>query len=102
MSFLMKKRLSLYFTSNMLKAYPNVDNVTAYVHGTGCGMADSGDGFEALQRVMWGYAKNPNVAGVLMVGLGCEMNQIDWLVEAYGLKVVSNSRSSVPVRIVYD
>ena len=76
-----------YFTSNMLKAYPNVDNVTAYVHGTGCGMADSGDGFEALQRVMWGYAKNPNVAAVLMVGLGCEMNQIDWLVEAYGLEV---------------
>ena len=69
-----------YFTSDLLKKYPNVDNVTAYVHGTGCGMADSGDGFEALQRVMWGYAKNPNVAGVLMVGLGCEMNQIDWLV----------------------
>ena len=49
-------------------------------------MADSGDGFEALQRVMWGYAKHPNHAGVLMVGLGCEMNQIDWLLEAYGLK----------------
>jgi altronate hydrolase len=76
-----------HFTCSILKAYPNVDNVTAYVHGTGCGMADSGDGFEALQRVMWGYAKNPNVAAVLMVGLGCEMNQIDWLVEAYGLKV---------------
>lgn len=76
-----------YFTSDLLKKYTNVDNVTAYVHGTGCGMADSGDGFEALQRVMWGYAKNPNVAGVLMVGLGCEMNQIDWLVEAYGLSI---------------
>jgi len=36
---------------------------------------------------MWGYAKHPNHAGVLMVGLGCEMNQIDWLVEAYGLKI---------------
>lgn len=48
-------------------------------------MAGSGEGFEALQRVMWGYARNPNVGGVLMVGLGCEMNQIDWLIEAYGL-----------------
>ena len=76
-----------HFTRDMLTVYPNVDNVTAYVHGTGCGMADSGDGFEALQRVMWGYAKNPNVAAVLMVGLGCEMNQIDWLVDAYGLTV---------------
>ena len=35
---------------------------------------------------MWGYARHPNLAGVLMVGLGCEMNQIDWLLEAYGLK----------------
>ena len=75
-----------HFTPKVLADYPNVDGVAAFVHGTGCGMADSGDGFEALQRVMWGYAKHPNHAGVLMVGLGCEMNQIDWLLEAYGLK----------------
>ena len=74
-----------HFTPEILADYPNVDGVAAFVHGTGCGMADNGDGFEALQRVMWGYAKHPNHAGVLMVGLGCEMNQIDWLLEAYGL-----------------
>lgn len=75
-----------HFTADRLTQYPNVDGVAAYVHGTGCGMAGDGDGFEALQRVMWGYARHPNHAGVLMVGLGCEMNQIDWLLEAYGLK----------------
>ncbi len=80
------RKIAEVFDEKALSAYPNVDNVTAYVHGTGCGMASSGDGFEALQRVMWGYACNPNVAGVLMVGLGCEMNQIDWLIEAFGLK----------------
>ena len=80
------RMISDYFTPEILADYPNVDGVAAFVHGTGCGMADSGDGFEALQRVMWGYAKHPNHAGVLMVGLGCEMNQIDWLLEAYGLK----------------
>jgi altronate hydrolase len=80
------RRIADYFTDDKLAAYPNVDGVVAFVHGTGCGMAGSGDGFEALQRVMWGYARNPNVGGVLMAGLGCEMNQIDWLVEAYGLK----------------
>ncbi|MEM7505251.1 MAG: altronate dehydratase family protein [Pseudomonadota bacterium] len=69
-----------------MAAYPNVDGVTAFVHGTGCGMAGDGEGFEALQRVMWGYARHPNVAGVLMVGLGCEMNQIDWLLEAHGIE----------------
>ncbi|PWL34127.1 altronate dehydratase family protein [Marivita sp. XM-24bin2] len=77
--------IAAHFTPDRLAAFPNVDGVVAFVHGTGCGMAGSGDGFEALQRVMWGYAKNPNIGGVLMAGLGCEMNQIDWLVEAYGL-----------------
>ena len=74
------------FGPEEMAKYPNVDGVVAFVHGTGCGMAGSGEGFEALQRVMWGYARNPNHGGVLMVGLGCEINQIDWLLEAYGLK----------------
>ena len=80
------RKIAEHFTDERLADYPNVDGVAAFVHGTGCGMAGSGDGFEALQRVMWGYARNPNVGGVLMAGLGCEMNQIDWLIEAYGLK----------------
>lgn len=80
------RRIADHFTPERLAEYPNVDGVVAFVHGTGCGMAGDGDGFEALQRVMWGYARHPNHAGVLMVGLGCEINQIDWLLEAYGLK----------------
>ncbi|CTQ50371.1 UxaA family hydrolase [Jannaschia donghaensis] len=80
------RRIADAFGPEALAAYPNVDGVAAFVHGTGCGMADDGDGFEALQRVMWGYAKHPNHAAVLMVGLGCEINQIDWLLEAWGLK----------------
>ncbi len=74
------------FGPEELANYPNVDGVVAFVHGTGCGMAGQGEGFEALQRVMWGYARNPNHGGVILVGLGCEMNQIDWLLEAYGIK----------------
>ncbi|MBV7393953.1 UxaA family hydrolase [Mameliella sediminis] len=81
------RKIAAHFTDDRLAAYPNVDGVVAFVHGTGCGMAGQGsEGFEALQRVMWGYARNPNIGGVLMAGLGCEMNQIDWLVEAYGLQ----------------
>ena len=49
-------------------------------------MAANSEGFANLQRVMWGYARNPNCAGVLMVGLGCESNQIDFLLEAYGIE----------------
>jgi len=73
------------FPPEKLAAYPNVDGVVAFVHGTGCAMGGDGTGFELLQRTLWGYARNPNVGGVLMAGLGCEMMQIDWLIEAYGL-----------------
>ena len=79
------RRIADSFGPEELAQYPNVDGVVAFVHGTGCGMAGDGEGFEALQRVMWGYAKHPNNGGVVMVGLGCEMNQIDWLLDAYGL-----------------
>jgi len=48
-----------HFTPAVMADYPNVDGVAAFVHGTGCGMAGDGEGFEALQRVMWGYARHP-------------------------------------------
>ena len=80
------RKIADAFGPEELAAYPNVDGVAAFVHGTGCGMAGAGEGFDALQRIMWGYARHANHAGVLMVGLGCEMNQIDWLLEAYGIE----------------
>jgi altronate hydrolase len=70
----------------ILGDYPNIDGVVACVHGTGCGMADSGEGYENLQRTLWGFARHPNFGGILMVGLGCEVNQIDFLLEAYGIE----------------
>lgn len=79
------RMIAQHFTPEVLAEYPNVDGVVAFVHGTGCAMGGDGTGFELLQRTLWGYARNPNVGGVLMAGLGCEMMQIDWLIEAYGL-----------------
>jgi altronate hydrolase len=70
-----------------LNDYPNIDGVSAFVHATGCGMADSGDGYANLQRTLWGFARHPNFAGVLIVGLGCEVNQIPFLLDAYGLEL---------------
>jgi len=59
-----------------LDAYPNVDGVAAFAHGTGCGMAATGRGAEILERVLWGYATHPNVGAAVFVGLGCEVMQI--------------------------
>ena len=71
--------------SGILAGYPHVDGVIPLVHGTGCGMADKGEGFDALKRTQWGYATNPNIAGVLLVGLGCEVFQIGRMKSEYGL-----------------
>ena len=79
------RMIAQHFTPEVLADYPNIDGVVAFVHGTGCAMGGDGTGFEFLQRTLWGYARNPNVGGVLLAGLGCEMMQIDWLIEAYGL-----------------
>jgi altronate hydrolase len=69
----------------LLDDYPNVDGVIPLVHGTGCGMAAKGEGFDALKRTQWGYAANPNMGGVIMVGLGCEVFQIGRMKEEYGI-----------------
>ncbi|RJX34880.1 MAG: altronate dehydratase [Desulfarculus sp.] len=66
----------------LLAQYPQVDGVVALGHGTGCGGAGVGKlGFTYLQRVLAGYARHPNFAGILLVGLGCEGNQVDLLME---------------------
>ncbi|MFC7399245.1 UxaA family hydrolase [Chelatococcus sp. GCM10030263] len=71
--------------SGMLNDYPNIDGVIPLVHGGGCALDVKGEGYEVLKRTQWGYATNPNMAGVLMVGLGCEGFQIGRWKEAYGV-----------------
>jgi altronate hydrolase len=70
--------------SGVLDDYPNVDGVIALAHGTGCGMAASGESFETLQRVLWGHATHPNVAATIFIGLGCEVMQIGRMKEMFG------------------
>jgi altronate hydrolase len=69
-----------------LEAYPNVDGVIALTHGAGCATASDGEPLQILRRTLGGYARHANFAGVLMVGLGCETNQISGLLEQEGLQ----------------
>ena len=79
--------------SGILQQYANVDGVVSFVHGTGCGLAAKGEGYEVLERTQWGYAGHPNLAAALLVGLGCEVFQIARLKEKYGLIEGDNFRS---------
>jgi altronate hydrolase len=72
--------------SGMLDDHPSIDGVIPLVHSTGCGIDSDGETFEVLKRTTWGYACNPNMAGVLVVGLGCEGFQIGRMKQAYGLQ----------------
>jgi altronate hydrolase len=73
------------FTRERLAAFPNVDGVVALTHGSGCGMDTHGEGMQILRRTLGGYAKHANFAGVLIIGLGCEANQISALLGAQAL-----------------
>ncbi len=70
--------------SGVLEDYPNVDGIVAFAHGTGCGMASEGRGFDILQRVLWGHATHPNVGAAVFVGLGCEVMQIARMKHTFG------------------
>src|SRR5262245_8802818 len=57
------------------REYANIDGVIAVTHKSGCGTKLFGEDHLALQRVLAGYAKHPNVAAYILIGLGCEVNQ---------------------------
>jgi altronate hydrolase len=69
-----------------LEAFPKVDGVVSLTHGSGCGMDAKGIGMDVLRRTIAGYATHPNIAGVLLVGLGCEANGLGALITAKRLQ----------------
>ena len=77
------RQIAHYWTPERLAPYPNVDGVIALTHHSGCSMRLGGEEYVMLQRTLAGMARHPNVGGYLLVGLGCEVNQIDAMVENY-------------------
>lgn len=80
------RKIASSFTEEVLAEFPNVDGVFPLVTALGCGM-EKGDSVPMvyLRRVMRGYLTNPNVAGAVVVSLGCENNNIDVLFEKENL-----------------
>lgn len=76
-----------WFTPERLAEYPNIDGVVAFSHSLGCGMEMTGEPMELLQRTIAGYARHANIAATLIVGLGCERNQIQSLLDNQHLQV---------------
>ncbi|MBS0342955.1 MAG: altronate dehydratase [Proteobacteria bacterium] len=89
------KHIAAHFTPERLAPYPNVDGVVAFAQTSGCGMSSPSEHFDVLRRTIAGYARHPNLAAVLIVGLGCERNQVDDLVASQGLAVSERLRTYV-------
>lgn len=77
----------------VLADYPNIDGVVALTHGAGCAVDPSGEALGLLRRTLAGYAVHPNFAAVLIIGLGCETNQIEGLLETQGLQASAQLRA---------
>ena len=58
----------------------------ALTHGMGCATDSEGEELRVLRRTLGGYARHANFAAVLVVGLGCETNQIQGLIAQEGLQ----------------
>lgn len=57
-----------------------VDGVVAFTHQGGCGGSSLSSDVTLLQRTLAGYARHPNFHSILIIGLGCEANQVpSWL-----------------------
>jgi altronate hydrolase len=71
--------------SGVLDDFGHVDGVVALTHATGCGLAGDGEGLEVLRRTISGYAEHPNFGALVVVGLGCEVNEIGALTRGFDL-----------------
>lgn len=59
-----------------------IDGVYAFPHPFGC--SQLGDDLQHTQKVLAGLANHPNAAAVLLLGLGCENNQMKLFLETLG------------------
>jgi altronate hydrolase len=78
--------------TDLLRQYPNVDGVVAITHKAGCAMRYGGPDHNQLDRTLAGFARHPNVAAYILVGLGCETGQAIHLIENQGLIQLNGSR----------
>jgi altronate hydrolase len=71
-------------TEDFKRDFPNVDGVIAFTHKSGCAI-DPGEPQQLLQRVLAGIARHPNISAYVMIGLGCETNQVEAIRRAHNL-----------------
>ena len=78
--------------------FPHVDGVFAITHKGGCGIPTGGSDHLLLERVLAGFARHPNVAACVVVGLGCEVSQAGAFVASSDLRRRGSEAATHPDR----
>ena len=76
------KKIAESFNEEALSEFENVDGIVSITHGTGCGINSKGLGWELLQATIAGYSRHPNFGGLIVIGLGCEVNQVSGMAQS--------------------
>lgn len=79
------KYVAQRFDASLLEQFPEVDGVVPLVHKGGCAMQYGGTDHQQLARTLAGFARHPNIAAYVVIGLGCETAQASFLMEHEGL-----------------
>ena len=87
------RKIAAHFHEERMAQWPGVDRVVAFVHDQGCGMEMTGEPMDLLRRTLAGYIRHPNIAGALVVSLGCERNNLLRFFEAQGLETGKTLRT---------
>ena len=91
--------VSREFSEKRLQDFPNVDGLLPLTHKGGCGGVLGGADYHLLQRTLAGMAAHPNVYGYILMGLGCEINQMADLAANEGLLTIEGIGRSAPKMI---
>ncbi len=91
------KYVAQNFDDAILEQFPEVDGVVPLVHKGGCSMQYGGEDHQQLVRTLAGFARHPNIAAYVVVGLGCETSQASFLMENGGLVQLGGSSKPAPL-----
>src|SRR5690242_9777253 len=80
-------------TEDFRRDFPNVDGVIAFTHKSGCAI-QPGEPHQLLMRVLAGIARHPNITGYVMIGLGCEVNQVQFIRKEFKLDELKPGESA--------
>jgi altronate hydrolase len=79
------RKIGNYFDEERMEAWEHVDGVIPFIHESGCGMEMTGEPMDLLRRTLAGYIRHPNMAGAVVLSLGCERNNLVQFFEEQGL-----------------